>query len=102
EVTAALNENCSLGILDGDDVLYVARSTARRIVHGMQVAIGTRLPAAVSGMGRVLLAHLPEAALAESLRRQPPPRLTPATIVDPQALRRVLEAVRRDGFALVE
>lgn len=102
EVTAALNENCSLGILDGDEVLYVARSTARRIVQGVQVAIGTRLPASLSSMGRVLLAHLPEPALLDSLRRRPPPRLTPATVVDPATLRRLLDQVRAAGFALVE
>jgi IclR family pca regulon transcriptional regulator len=102
EVTAALNENCSLGILDGDDVLYIARSTARRIVQSTQVAIGTRLPASVSSMGRVLLAHLPEAALAEALRRSPPRRLTPATIVEPNALLRLIAQVRKAGYALVE
>jgi IclR family pca regulon transcriptional regulator len=71
-------------------------------VQSTQVAIGTRLPASVSSMGRVLLAHLPRAALAEALRRRPPPRLTPATIVEPGALHRLLDQVRKDGFALVE
>lgn len=102
DVTARLHENCSLGILDGDEVLYLARATARRIVQSTQVAVGTRLPACVSSMGRVLLAHLPEAALAASLRRAPPRRFTPTTVVELQALRALLEEVRAQGFALVE
>ncbi len=102
EVTAALRENCSLGILDGDEVLYVARSTARRIVQSTQVAVGTRLPASVSSMGRVLLAHLPDATLAEVLKRLPRQRLTPLTVVEPAALRAVLRQVRAQDFALVE
>ena len=102
EVSAAVNENCSLGILDGDDVLYVARSSARRIVQSTQMAIGTRLPANVSSMGRVLLAHLPDSELADSLRRRPPHRFTPVTTVDLRVLRDLLSRVRQQGFALVE
>lgn len=102
QVSAAVNENCSLGILDGDDVLYVARSSARRIVQSTQMAVGTRLPANVSSMGRVLLAHLSEADLAASLRRRPPRQFTPATTVDLRVLRGLLSQVRQQGFALVE
>jgi len=102
DVSAMLRENCSLGILDGDDVLYVARSTARRIVQSTQVSVGTRLPASVSSLGRVLLAHLPDAALAAALSRSPPRRFTPATVVDTEELCALLAQVRVQGFALVD
>jgi IclR family pca regulon transcriptional regulator len=58
-VRSALNESCSLAILDGDDILYLARSAASRII-AVQLNVGSRLPAYCTAMGRTLLAHLSE------------------------------------------
>jgi len=55
-----LNETTSLCILDGPDVVYVARVAAPRLL-GVSVNVGTRFPAWATSMGRVLLASLPEA-----------------------------------------
>ena len=51
-------ESSSLCVLDGDDIVYVARVPARRIMTAA-ITVGTRFPAHVTSVGRVILAHLP-------------------------------------------
>ena len=59
ELTHELNESCSLSVLDGTDIVYVARVHTKRIMT-ISLAIGTRLPAYATSMGKVLLAGLPK------------------------------------------
>src|SRR4029450_10374557 len=62
-VVDTLRESCSLGVLDGHDVVYAARLTADRIMT-TRLQVGSRLPAHATAMGRVLLAYLPAEQLA--------------------------------------
>src|SRR5690606_6689795 len=55
-VVDTLCENCSLAILSDLDVVYIARVEARRIVQSITISVGTRVPAPLSALGRVLLA----------------------------------------------
>ena len=57
-VSEALDESSSIALLDGDEILYVARSSTTRRIMSVDLSIGTRLPAYCTSMGRVLLAHL--------------------------------------------
>jgi IclR family pca regulon transcriptional regulator len=100
-LVAQINESSSVSVLDDTDVVYVVRVPTRRIMS-ITLAVGTRLPAHATSMGRVLLAGLEPAELEERLARIELAPLTPSTITDAGALRRVLEAVRRDGFAMVD
>jgi IclR family pca regulon transcriptional regulator len=60
-----VHESSSVSVLDGEDVVYVARvPTATRIMT-VSISVGTRFPAAYTSMGRVLLAGLGDAELAE-------------------------------------
>ncbi|MCQ8242199.1 IclR family transcriptional regulator domain-containing protein [Rhizosaccharibacter radicis] len=93
-------ESFSLATLDGTDVLYVARSEARRI-FSLNLSVGSRLPAYCTSMGRVLLAGLAAEALERALPRELPAR-TPRTITDRQELLRALDEVRRVGFCLLD
>ena len=61
-VVDTLHESCSVGVLDGYDVFYVARTNPQRIMT-TNLAIGSRLPAHATAMGHVLLAYLPPPAL---------------------------------------
>jgi IclR family transcriptional regulator, pca regulon regulatory protein len=97
----ALKESCSLGVLDGEDILYVARASAERIIN-IALHVGSRLPAYCTSMGRVLLAALPVPERTAILRRTPLARRTPHTIVDPGTLEQEIERVARQGFSLVE
>lgn len=94
-----VGESSSASVLDGADIVYVARVPTRGIMT-VTISIGTRFPAYATSMGRVLLAARPrdeqDAAVAQA--RQ----LTPRTLTDPLALRAELEAVAEQGWALVD
>ena len=96
-----VDESSSVSVLDGDDVVYVARVHTKRIMTVM-ITVGTRFPAYATSMGRVLLAALPEAELTEYLARAELAPLTPRTVTDPAALAAVLRRVRAQGYALVD
>ncbi len=100
-VRNALNESCSLAILDGDDILYLARSAASRII-AVQLNVGSRLPAYCTGMGRVLLAHLSERELDAYLGRVELRPFVDRTVTSPGELRRLLVAAREAGYAVVD
>jgi IclR family pca regulon transcriptional regulator len=101
KVTNALHESCSVSVLDNHDIVYVARRAADRIMS-INLAVGSRLPAHATSMGKVLLAHLPAAELEhylESVVREP---LTEKTIIDDLALCAVLREVRKNGWAVAD
>ena len=58
QVSEAIHESCSMAVLDGDDILYVARSSGSSRIMSIDLGIGSRLPAFCTSMGRVLLAGL--------------------------------------------
>ncbi|MFF2997244.1 IclR family transcriptional regulator C-terminal domain-containing protein [Streptomyces sp. NPDC057950] len=90
-----LRESVSLAVLTGDEIQYTARITTSRILS-VHIAVGTRLPAYATSLGRVMLADLPDPPLA-GLRP-----LTPRTITDPGRLKAVLDRVRDEGYAFVD
>jgi IclR family pca regulon transcriptional regulator len=100
-LVARINESSSISVLDDTDVVYVARVPTRRIMS-ITLAVGTRLPAYVTSMGRVLLAALPDAELEERLARIEIEPLTTRTVKDHDQLRAVLEQVRRQGYAVTD
>lgn len=101
EGVQVMNENVSFGVLDGNDAVYVARAEARRLVHSLIITIGSRVPAALSAMGRVLIANQPDDIIEAFVNQNPLPRLTPASIDRPEQLRSVLDDVRKKGWCLV-
>lgn len=96
-----LHESCSFGVLDGDDIFYIARSETTRIMS-VALRVGSHLPAYCTSMGRVLLAHLPEPTLRAYLERVVLLPLTDRTLTSSDELRRVLLGVRKAGYALVD
>ena len=99
QVSKTLGESSSLAVLEEDQVLYVARSATSRVMS-VSLSAGSRLPAYCTSLGRVLLAHLPEAELDAYLARTTLTQMTPNTIVKPKALRAELARVREQGYAL--
>ena len=96
-----INESSSVSVLDDTEVVYVARVPTRRIMS-ITLAVGSRLPAYATSMGRVLLGALPDAELEERLDRIDVRPLTPRTVASRDALRAVIEQVRRQGYALTD
>lgn len=101
EIVDQIDESCAMAVLEGLDVVYIARVPPRH-VFTIPVQIGTRMPAYVNAMGRVLLAAQPDAVLDRSLAEMQPRKLTPSTVIDIKALRKVLMDVRKQGYALPE
>jgi IclR family pca regulon transcriptional regulator len=100
-ISRALNESCSLAVLDNEEVLYVARSATSRV---MSIALntGSRLPAYCTSLGRVLLANLPEEALQQYFDTVKLRAYTERTVVSVARLREILSEVRVSGYSVVE
>jgi len=98
EIAASLHESCSAAVLDGHEIVYVARVQAKRIMS-INLVVGSRLPAHATSMGKVLLAHLAPDALEAYFTAAPLRPLTAQTITRPSDLRRVLTEVRQRGWA---
>jgi IclR family pca regulon transcriptional regulator len=96
-----IHESSSVSVLDGTDVVYVARVPTRRIMR-VAISVGTRFPAYATSMGRVLLAGLDEADLVDVLAVSTLEPLTPETLHDERSLRTELDKVRAQGWALVD
>jgi len=94
----ALHEGCSLAILDGEEIVYLARSSSSRIMSPA-LNVGRRLPAYCTSIGQVLLAHLPARELDEYLAHARFYRYTDYTLTTVERLRETLEAIRAQGFA---
>jgi len=90
-----------VSVLDGDEVVYIARVPTRRIMT-VAISVGTRFPAYATSMGRVLLAARSDQWLDGYLASTKLRSLTTHTIADPDTLRRELARVREQGWALVD
>jgi IclR family transcriptional regulator, pca regulon regulatory protein len=101
ELADRTKESCSVATLDLPDVVYVARVPTRRIMT-ISLGVGTRLPAHCTGMGRVLLAALPNSELDDFLADVELQAFTERTITDAAGLRQAIERVRAEGWALVD
>jgi IclR family pca regulon transcriptional regulator len=100
ELVEDVHESCSAAVLDGDDIVYVLRVPANKIMS-ISLRVGSRLPAHCTSMGRVLLAGLPAPERRVRVERMTLAARTVRTITDHAKLLAVLDQVRRDGHALV-
>ncbi|MGH3344310.1 MAG: IclR family transcriptional regulator domain-containing protein [Carbonactinosporaceae bacterium] len=100
-LVAEVHESASVSVLDDDDVVYVARVPTSRIMT-VSINIGTRFPAYATSMGRVLLAGLGPQDLDAYLARVDLEPLTGRTVEAVAALRRELDRVHAQGYALVD
>jgi DNA-binding IclR family transcriptional regulator len=91
-------ETVHLAQMDQGQVLYVDKRNATRPVEMFSQA-GKVGPAFCTGVGKAMLAYLPEAGLEEAINRQSFHRFTDQTIITPDALRSELAAIQKAGFA---
>jgi IclR family pca regulon transcriptional regulator len=100
-ITELVHESSSLSILEGDEIVYLARSSAKRVMS-VGLSVGSRLPAYCTSMGRVLLAALPETELTAYLDRVDLKSLTPKTVIEKTALHEIIRRVKAQDFALTD
>lgn len=98
DLNRATGETVHLAVLDGHDLVYIDR---RDTHHGVRVhtSIGRRGTPHTTGVGKALLAHLPDAAVDAYLARAPLAPKTARSITDPEALRAELARSRARGYA---
>ena len=101
ELCTRIQQSCALSVLDGEELVYVQRQHAKRILP-MSPSLGSRLPAHAVSMGRVLLAGLADEDLEAYLDHAELVRLTAATLTDRNGLRQAIHAVRQQGWAWVD
>lgn len=94
-----VEETVHLCMLDSGEVLYLDKIEPSRSVR-MASRIGRRNPAHCTAVGKVMMAHLPEAEVDDILRRHGLPRLTRNTITTPAELKAELKAIRERGYAI--
>lgn len=94
-----VSEAASLGVLDGSDILYVERMRAGHTRLGVDIRVGTLIPAVSSVIGWAILAFLPAADLVRALK-QPSRQRDFRGIEAPDDLEKRLAAVRKQGYVL--
>jgi IclR family pca regulon transcriptional regulator len=95
-----ISEAASFGVLEGSDVLYIERVRAGFTRLGVDIRIGTTIPAALSAIGYAILAFLPRDAMDGVLSSQP--RQATLAVLPPSRakLLPLLEKVRDCGYVL--
>jgi IclR family pca regulon transcriptional regulator len=101
QLVERVHESTSVSVLDGDEVVYVARVPTKRIMT-VSISVGTRFPAYATSMGRVLLAWRSAEWLDGYLASARLKALTAHTLADSESLRAELAAVRERGWAMVD
>lgn len=100
-LSAALGESVSIAILDGTEICYVARAATGRILS-VSLKVGSRLPAAYTSMGRMLLASLPPDEARHILERSELRAHTPKSGTTVDAIADELGRVGCRGYSLVD
>lgn len=99
ELLYAYQETLHLAILQKGQVVYLDKLEGKQTIRVELTGLGTHLYPHCSGVGKVLLAHLPWSCVEEMIAVQGLPRFTDQTITDPEKLKAELDSVRQRGYA---
>jgi IclR family pca regulon transcriptional regulator len=101
ELSNKVDEVCLADVLDGSDVVYLAKTASKRLVN-ISIEVGSRIPAFCVSSGRVLLAALPDDALERYLESLDATSFTSTTVTDRDALRATILQTRASGWSIVD
>jgi IclR family pca regulon transcriptional regulator len=96
-----VGQNCAVGVLDGDQVLYVAYASVGRFPE-LNRSVGIHLPAFATAIGRVLLSGLAPEELKQRLTTMKLQRFTPVTTTNSAEIARILAETRKCGYSVVD
>ncbi len=102
ELSHALRESCSAAILQGSEIVYVARMPAPHRLMATTIAIGTRLPAFHTSLGRIQLGFLDGVDLRQRLAAAAIVAYTPRTLTEPAALIARIASDHGQGYSIVD
>ena len=100
KVAEQTGESCSVCVLDGTDVVYIARASTKKIMS-VNLSIGTRLPAWATANGRILLGNLDDTALEAALAQSDIVKHSVNSITEREKLLAAIRSVRKLGYSLV-
>jgi IclR family pca regulon transcriptional regulator len=95
-----VNEAASFSVLEGGDVLYVERVRANLTRLGVDIRVGTSIPAPISLAGRAILAFLPRTQLERALATAPRHAMPGVPVPSRRTLAALLSAIREDGYVV--
>lgn len=95
-----VSEAASFGVLEGGDVLYIERVRAGFTRLGVDIRIGTRIPAGISAIGQAILAFLPQDRLTSALDAIPAQQWTNTPQIPRGRLLQKLQRIRSDGYII--
>jgi IclR family pca regulon transcriptional regulator len=101
ELASKTSDSAALCVLDGDEIVYVARTSVRTLVR-LEAHVGSRFPAHATSTGRVLLAGVSHESLQRYFEQARLYALTERTVTDPSRLKSLVEECRRSGYSVVE
>lgn len=101
-ISEQLHEACNLATLEGEQVLYIARSAIPQRLISVDLSVGSRLPAYCTSMGRILLAALDDDSLHDYLNHADLQAKTSRTLHTPEALWECLQRIRHQGWCIVD
>ena len=93
-------ETVHLGVLDGDEIVYLEKLPGLHAIGLMSSRVGGRAPAHSTAIGKVLLAHLPESDRRARFPRGRLVRRTPATITDWPAFQAECARIQENQYGI--
>ena len=101
EIVQRTGDSSSVVVLEGNEIVYIANSSVRRVVR-LSAGVGSRFPAYVTSTGRVLLANRSPERLTHYFRTEYFRKFTEFTEIDEQRLRQILAEARINGYCVVQ
>ena len=102
QLAKKLNESVLAAVLEGKDVVYIAKASPADRFVGISVSVGSRAPAHAVSTGRVLIAALPEEERLKYLESATLTKLTPNTVTSKVKLRAMIDESRVKGWSIVD
>lgn len=99
ELHERIGESINLGVRQGDEIVYVERTSSGRSSVRVVHLVGARAPLHVTAAGKLYLAEESTEKLREYARRTGLPGYTPTSITAVSQLEREIDRVRRHGIA---
>jgi DNA-binding IclR family transcriptional regulator len=99
ELSTLCNETINLGCLDNNEIVHLDKINSTEILR-IDPSIGSRIPAYCTGLGKAILAYLPEEKLNQFLESVSLKKMTKNTIITKENLLEELERIRKQGFAV--
>jgi IclR family pca regulon transcriptional regulator len=100
ELARKTSDSAALCVLDGAEIVYVARASVRTLVR-LEAHVGSRFPAHATSTGRVMLAGVSPDRLRLYFETASFQALTERTVTNPVRLRQLIDSARRSGYAVI-